>query len=82
MFIAMAQVRFTGALSDDTVSCILDLAIEHPHFVEISTTLDPESLTPEEFAELGRDGLRMLECMTGDELTRIQNIGALELAAQ
>jgi hypothetical protein len=82
MFIAMAQARFTGALSDDTVSCILDLAIEHPHFVEISTTLDPASLTPEEFAEIGRDGLLMLECMTGEELTRIQNIGALGLAGQ
>ena len=82
MFIAMAQVRFTGALSDDTVSCILDLTTEHPHFVEISTTLDPASLTPAEFAEVGRDGLLMLECMTGDELTRIQNIGALGLAAQ
>ena len=50
------------------------------HFVEIATTLDPAKLTPAEFAEIGRDGLQMLECMTGDELLRMQEFGARNLA--
>ena len=53
---------------------------EHSHFVELSTTLELTHLTPAEFGEIGRDGLQMLECMTGDELLRMQEFGARNLA--
>ena len=76
MFIALTQSRVAGGFSDDTVACLLSFAREHVHFVEITTTLDPATLTPAEFAEIGRDGFRMFECMTEDEIVRMQEFGA------
>lgn len=81
MFLATTQAR-VGAFSDETVACLSDLAREHVHFVEISTTLDAETLTPAEFAEISNDGLLMLECMNEDELVRLQGIGAQNLLAE
>ena len=76
MFIALTQSRVAGGFSDDTVACLLSFAREHVHFVEITTTLDPATLTPAEFAEIGRDGFRMFECMSEDEIVRMQEFGA------
>ena len=81
MFIALTNVRSIGGWSEETAACLLDFAREHPHFVEIATTLDLASLPPAEFAEIGRDGVLMMECLSEDEIVRLQGIGASNLAA-
>ncbi len=53
------------------------------HFVEVSTTLDLAMLAPEEFGEIGRNGLLMLQCMTEEEIIRMQRVvGVRDGAAQ
>ena len=76
IFIMLTDVRSIGGWSDETAACLLDLAREHPHFVEITTTRDPASLSPADFTEVARDGLLMLECMSEEEIGKLQNIGA------
>ena len=78
----MTLTRVPGGFSDNTVGCLQSFAREHVHFVEISTTLDPATLTPAEFAEIGRAGFLMFECMTEDEIVRMQGFGARNLAGQ
>ena len=79
MFIAFTEARILGELSEETAVCLDGLGRQHPHLVEVFTTVDAADRAPEEFAELGADGLLMFRCMNEEEVSRAQGAGAQSL---
>ena len=70
-----------GGLSDESLSCVADFAREHTHYVALINpySYDPSAMAPSDFVEIADDGLRVWDCLTDDEIRRMQgfSLGAL-----
>ena len=70
-----------GGLSDESLSCVADFARNHPHYVALINpdSYDPPAMAPADLVEIADDGVRMWNCLTNEELQRMQGVslGAL-----
>ena len=71
-----------GGLSDESLSCVADFAREHPHYVALINpdSYDPSAMAPSDFIEIADDGLRLWDCLTDDEIRRMQGVSLGALA--
>ena len=71
-----------GGLSEESLSCFVDFAREHQHYVAL---INPDSydltiMTPSEYAEIGDDGLRLWAYLSDEEIRRMQEVSLGALA--
>ena len=70
-----------GPLTEGTASCLADFAREHPHYTALinAHAYDASATSADELAEIADDGLKTWECMTDEEVQRMQSLslGAL-----
>lgn len=73
IFVA-GYARRTGGLEEESAACVYQFTLDHPHYMEAAQgrDIDVSTLSDEELAEMGDDGLRMFDCLTTDELARYQ----------
>ena len=71
-----------GEVSDETVSCLEDFARENPAYVALlsSGLKDVSAMTPAEFLAIADIGTESYDCMTDEELWRIQENATAALA--
>ena len=71
-----------GEVSDETVSCLEDFARENPAYVALlsSGLKDVSAMTPAEFLAIADIGTESYDCMTAEELWRIQENTTAALA--
>lgn len=71
-----------GEVSDETVSCLEDFARENPAYVALlsSGLKDVSAMTPAEFLAIADIGTESYDCMTDEELWRIQENTTAALA--
>ena len=77
----LLSVQF-GGISEETGACIMNFAVEHPHFFELTRVgaFDESTMSEDEFSEIVEDGARIYGCMTDDELRALQEAEAHALA--
>ena len=71
-----------GGLSEESLSCVVDFAREHQHYVALINpdSYDPSAMSPSEYAEIGDDGLRLWQCLSDEEIRRMQEVSLSALA--
>ena len=71
-----------GGLSEESLSCVADFAREHQHYVALINpdSYDPSAMSPSEYAEIGDDGLRLWQCLSDEEIRRMQEVSLSALA--
>ncbi len=72
-----------GDLSDESVACMEDFAKENPAYVTLlsSGLKDVSAMTPAEFLAIADIGTESYDCMTAEELWRIQENATAALAS-
>ncbi|MCY3887330.1 MAG: hypothetical protein OXG19_06445 [Chloroflexi bacterium] len=71
-----------GDLSDESVACVEDFAKENPAYVNLlsSGLKDVSAMTPAEFLAIADIGTESYDCMTAEELWRVQENATAALA--
>ncbi len=66
-----------GELSDESTDCLTEFGRAHPLYVGLvnPATHDPATMATSELVEIAADGLRMYNCVSDDELRRMQEFG-------
>ncbi len=79
-FVAIT-VSTGGPLTEGTASCLADFARDHPHYTALinAHAYDASAMSADELAEIADDGLKTWDCMTDEEVQRMQSLslGAL-----
>ena len=72
----------TGGLSDNSQACITEFASGHPDYVALvnPTLLDFSSTSVEDLVEIADNGVKVWECLTDEEILRMQKVYTSALA--
>ena len=81
IFVSITASPGGGGLSDKSRSCLVDFAREHPHYVALINpgSYDPAAMAPSDLAEIADDGLKVWDCLSDEELKRIQGVATAAL---
>ena len=71
-----------GGLSEESLSCVADFAREHQHYVALINpdSYDLSTMAASEVTEIADDGLRMWQCLSDEEIRRMQEVSLGALA--
>ncbi len=69
-------------MSEESLSCVADFARSHPYYVALINpdAYDLSTMDPSEISEIADDGLRLWECLSDDEIRRMQEVSLGALA--
>ena len=71
-----------GGLSEESLSCVADFARERQHYVALINpdSYDLSTMAASEVTEIADDGLRMWQCLSDEEIRRMQEVSLGALA--
>ena len=76
VFLVASTEAVLGDLSDESVACFTAFVEERPTYVPLVARhlSDPSTLAPDQFVQTAEGGFELFECMTEDELGRINSL--------
>ena len=79
LFITASQ---GGGLSEESLGCVADFAREHQHYVALinPNSYDLSAMAANEVTEIADDGLRMWQCLSDEEIRKMQEVSLSALA--
>ena len=76
VFLIASTEALLGDLSDESAACFTEFVRDRPTYIPLVARHlnDPTTLSPEQFVQAGEGGFELFECMTEDELGRINDL--------